>query len=274
MITVIGEGDHTISYLYSNMDQDGTYHYASDSITVRLRTTNSFATYKTVDFPVSYSVTDSASAGNNISRTHIYEQWNDFYYIYDFGKNATLDPVNNVVVDIVAHDDGTRTVDFSGTIDSTGSIDPATNTWVESTVGRVYLMDAAGLHLYTGGAMDLTLRAGDPLTSTYIGIFVQGDAGIFSEEGDMEEFFGTSNDSIITENAIEFDWSFDFLGTLKGGNFGNIPTATTKITVSSQTTSTETISEGFLPGFSGLEALLGLLSLGTIAFLIPRRFRK
>ncbi|MCE7737220.1 MAG: hypothetical protein GPJ54_20195 [Candidatus Heimdallarchaeota archaeon] len=267
-VTIVGVGDHTVSYLYSNMDEDGTYHYATDSITVRMRSTDSFATYKTTTFPINYAVTDSAAAGQNISRMHMLTVENYIYGVISYSKNVTVAVDNSAGVAIVANDDGTRSVDFTGTIDSTGSIDDSTIEWVDSTVGRVFVVDAAGLHLYTGGAMDVTLRAEDPLTSTYLGLYVQGDAGVFYEEEDLEEFFGTTNDTGAEE---EFVFSFDFLGALVGGSFGNVPTGTTQVTVESTITSTETVES---PGFSGFEALLGLLALGTIAFLIPRRFRK
>ncbi|MCE7735981.1 MAG: hypothetical protein GPJ54_13955 [Candidatus Heimdallarchaeota archaeon] len=265
-VTLAGLGDHTVSYLYSNMDEDGTYHYATDSITIRLRSTNTFAAYKTGAFPLVYTVTDSATAGQNISRQNMALLFNYAYGIYTFTKNTSLTAGNDAVIGV--DNTGTK-ITMSGAIDSTGSIDDALNQWVTSTAGRVFIVDAAGLHLYDGTAFDVTLRTEDALTSTFVGLFVLADAGMFYDDYDYEEFYGTVND---TGTPTDFDFSFDFLGNVEGSTLGiDLVPGTFTTSVTSVATSTSTV-EG--PGFSGFDALLGLLSLGTIAFLIPRKFRK
>lgn len=259
VVTLVGIGDHTVSMLYSNMDDDGTFHYAMDSITIRIRTTASFVAYETTTFTLDYDIADAAVAGEDISRLNsiVSDPWS---------RNVTLGVKVDATASATANTDGTRSIKITGTADTTGSRGDALVEMQKSTIGRIFIVDAAGVHLYDGSAMEVTVRATDPATSTYVGAYAQGDAGIFYDNTDHEEILGTSDN---TGNAVDFWWSVDFWGALDGSSFGSLDVSESRVTSIETTTTTEDT-----PGFSGFEALLGLLSLGTIAFLIPRKFRK
>ncbi|MCY3414995.1 MAG: hypothetical protein INQ03_25315 [Candidatus Heimdallarchaeota archaeon] len=248
-VSLTGAYDHTVAFIYSLMAEDGTFSYATDSITVRIREAAAdFGDFDVKDYALSYDVTDVAVAGENISRAHTVP-------VYGYQRNATVE-INECEV-TVEGSTMNEEISIVGQIDSTGSMDDATDEWVTSTIGRAFLFDAEGLHLIgdTAPTVAKVRYSGANDTSTYIGVVVLGDAGIGYHYYDHEGLRGTYGD---TDNEVDFEFSFDFLSAMSGAWFIE----------GSETVIERTVDT---PGF---EAALSFVSLAIIAYVVPRKFKK
>lgn len=251
-INLVGYGDHTVTFLYSGFDDNGNFKYAQDTATVRIRDSDDFNDYKVVDVPLNYELTDSAVAGEMI----------DLENDTPTGKNGSVllqvEDAQDVTVDGSVDGGELDAVDVTGTIDTTGSMEASFLTNVESSVGRVFIVDASGVRLYTEDVTKVSVRNGpdgETLVNTYVGVLVYVDAGLGDfAGGDWEGFLNTSND---TGSAVDFWVTYDFWGAPTGIFIGDAAG-----------------DGGFLPGFTGIEAAASILGLGVVAFVIPRRFRK
>jgi hypothetical protein len=247
-VALQGLGDHTVTFLYVIRTESGSLKYDSETIVIRTHSTDDFAAMNVRDFDLEYDVTDSAVAGEQIDMANV---------DVDYSRNVSiLEDVRtkqDFSVEAVVNDGFLQAKNFhsavkiSGTIDTTGSADFDLLNPVTSTVGNVFLIDATGAHLMSDSVNTVAVRMSD----TFVGLLVLSDAGylIDNSEPDFE--------GLVT-GGMGYNGSIDFWGVLDGATLGDLVFST----------------EVDTPGFSGMNAALGLLSLGIIAFVIPRRYKK
>ncbi|MCY3410572.1 MAG: hypothetical protein INQ03_02940 [Candidatus Heimdallarchaeota archaeon] len=194
-VVLIDEGDHQITAIYSNMGEDGTFMYAMDSITIRVRSSESAFDdfiYKLIDLDL--SIADEAQDGLNISRLNTFYEFNWEMYI----KNSSLG-INKLNIDV----DYDEIIIIDGLVDTTGSMGDATVEWQSSTIGHLFLVDAKGVHLIdpANPPQGIYLRTG---SDNYVGILAFCDAGIGYDYEDFQGFYWSS------DALVEFKFNFDF----------------------------------------------------------------
>lgn len=286
-------GTHTLSYLLVGNGNEG-FQYASDTIIVRIGAdADSFNDFIIETVPLVFDVSDEAVAGEEWTEDNpIYWDWGN----WDWYRNFDYTPVNDVEVWVTSEDNTTMLKDgtpfdfgeegysvlINGTIDTTGvaglSADwnftattpqagldegwPYGGSYVYpnliTTTGYQFLVDASGL-TYIGSNVPTTIdvvklpdegAANQPFT--YLGVLALADYGYMLDmwwgAHDLDGLTGSSDGTIL------YEYAFDFVATLSGVYVADAVAAEA-------------------PGFQATETAFALVTLGIVAFVIPR-FRK
>ncbi len=270
IVTLNGYGDHIVTFVYYGYDASGNFVYASDAAIVRMRASASeFKSQFLIDIPFVSSYTDSAVAGQEVDNleNYVYTYWasEDLYYITGKNGDRLLDIEDKTDFKLSSYKDeetgNVNGIEFGGTIDSTGSKEivlddlfpskkDANNETVvdlakvKTTKGHVFVIDAKGAHLDDGSIETISIiNSADGQTglSTYVGAMVVPDADLWVAS-DWEGLPGGD--------------SYEFWSVLQGFY---VPDAG---------------EDSYTEVANGLNATLAIFTLGVIAFVIPRKFRK
>jgi hypothetical protein len=285
-------GDHTLTLLWCNQEDDGTFLYATDTITVRVReSADDFGEFRQTELPFVYDVDDTAVEGANVSLPLIYwnPTWGDYYrnVTYEAPVDVTLKAGTTTLASGDQIDtENPPTITMSGTTDSTGQSGDATaglsygygpsSPYTNATVGRSFLVDSRGLTLVDDAEV-VTIRDGERDKGfegyTFVGLLTLADGGIFW----YGEIYGSAPDDlegIETVAGVDIEYSVDFVFGMDGNYVkGKVHYEQFTLTNQEIITITTTTTEESSP-FDGLSALLGLFAIGTLAYAIPRKFKK
>jgi hypothetical protein len=289
---VMARGDHTVTFIYASNTPTG-FEWASDSVVIRIRngTSPDFGSYETKALPLDLAVTDSAIPGRELLVTPSNYAFNGFSGAYEWFKNTSSGLEASTEVTVAYDQENIR---IAGTVDSEG-IDYY-QAWGDGTAtgyfddfglngtfteqlpyttkrGRTFLIDADGAHLLTGaetlaGPSTVTVRDENDVgefTPTYVGLVT------LAPYGRTSAFIDTVTDYEGFTSGQGFKGSFDYVYDGDGAFLTVPPTYVTSLTTNTVTSTV--LSTGGVPGFTSFEAIFGLISLGVIAFVIPR-FRK
>ncbi len=287
-LITLSQGTHVVSFLYVGNGNEG-FQFASDSIIIRIaKSADDFDDLIIDEIDLDYQVTDKAVAGGDWANpTPVYYEpiWDDW------ARDLDYTPENNVGIYATSEDNVTKFVDgisfdfgdanykvlINGSVDTTGTDGysfqlnatdgdfiydddgaPVSATDLKTTTGYLFLVDANGVTFIddnTPTTIDVIKLPDANATGqayTYIGVLALADYGYWTDPWwgahDLDGFTASG------DGEIEYDYSFDFVATLSGVYVADAIAAEA-------------------PGFQATETAFALVTLGVVAFLIPR-FRK
>ncbi len=255
----LSQGDNFVSVIYIAADESGNYHYAIDTVIVRVRADGNFndkPTYK--DGKVTFDVEDQFSEGSKYPLDYPDFDYNDPVTDLSF-KNYDGETIDGTAqATAFVQELG---LNVTGSVNSTGTValDPDFLNGTDAVKGKLFYVDDYGVHdfpsefNFTGGSLNATFKTFDTVADaelggeSFLGMLTFAPNGIFS--GDAEN------------SDAEATYFSEFGATLDGASFfvveGNV------------TVTTESTGSGSPINFAAVG--FGLFSASLATYFVRRR---
>lgn len=252
------QGDNFVSVVYIAADEDGNYHYAIDTVIVRVRADGDFTNKPTYDDGLVYfDVEDEFTAGSDYPLPDPDFDYNDPVTDLDFHNydGEELDGSSQATAYVQ-----TVGLNVTGSVNSTGTValEPDFLNGTDAVKGKLFYVDDYGVHdfpanfNFTGGSLNATFKTYDTIADgeiggdSFLGLLTFSPNGIYAGDGEKSD-----------ADATYFS---EFGATLDGANFlivtGNVST----VTVGGDDTPINIFAVGF-----------GLFSSAVATYFIRRR---